>query len=100
MQTNSILSCSIGFDYVNSDQWQLVIQTYWSQLKQFQLYSELWYLTSIDCDEIYPQLLAFENDIFWLERQLTFRSDFYQDADSLHCIFYSIPYLDQKFSNQ
>ena len=91
---------SIGFDYVNSNQWQTVMNTYWPQLRTFHLYSELWHLTSIDFDEIYSQLLAFENDAFWLERQMTFRSDFYQDENSLHCIFYSIPYLDQKFSNQ
>ena len=91
---------SIGFDYVNNDQWQIVIENYWSNLKQFQLYSELWHLTPNDFDEISPQLIGFENDAFWIERKIEFRWDFYQDENSIHCIFYSLPYPDEKFSNQ
>lgn len=98
-KTNNRFS-SIGFDYVNNDQWQMMIESYWPNLKGFQLYSELWYLTPSDFDEISPQLIGFETDAFWIERKIEFRWDFYQDESSIHCIFYSLPYPDEKFSNQ
>ncbi|CAF3838134.1 unnamed protein product [Rotaria sordida] len=92
--------CDEGFDYVNSDKWEMIISNYWPLLKKFQLYSELWHLTSADFDELYPQLLLFKNNSFWIERQIRFTTDFYQDKNDLHLIFYSNPYPDQKFSNQ
>ncbi|CAF3474740.1 unnamed protein product [Rotaria sp. Silwood1] len=92
--------CDEGFDYVNSDKWQMIINNYWPLLKKFQLYSELWHLTSADFDELYPQLLSFKTNSFWIERQIRFITDFYQDKNDLHLIFYSNPYPDHKFSNQ
>ncbi len=92
--------CDEGFNYVNNDQWQMIINNYWPLLTSFQFYGELWHLTSTDFDEIYPQLLAFQNDSFWIERKIEFLTDFYQDKNSLHLIFYTNPYLDEKFSNQ
>ncbi|CAF2874563.1 unnamed protein product [Rotaria sp. Silwood2] len=92
--------CDEGFDYVNSDKWQMIISSYWPLLKKFQLYSELWHLTSVDFDELYPELLLFKNNSFWIERQIRFVTDFYQDKNDLHLIFYSSPYPDKKFSNQ
>jgi hypothetical protein len=92
--------CDEGFDYVNNDQWQMIISNYWPLLKSFQFYGELWHLTSTDFDEIYSQLLSFQNDSFWIERKIEFRTDFYQDKNSIHLIFYSNPYPDEKFSNQ
>ncbi|CAF4483309.1 unnamed protein product [Rotaria socialis] len=94
------LVCDEGFDYVNSDKWQMIISNYWPLLTKFQFYSELWYLTSVDLDELYPHLLSFKNDSFWIERQIGFVADFYQDKNDLHLIFYSNPYPDEKFSNQ
>jgi hypothetical protein len=85
---------------VNSGKWQMIINTYWSLLKKFQLYSELWHLTGKDLDELYPQLLSFKNDSFWTERQIRFVTDFYEDKTDLHLVFYSDPYPDQNFSNQ
>lgn len=95
-------SCAsrIGFDYVNSDKWQMIISTYWPMLQKFSLYSELWYLTSTDFDELYPHLLSFKTNPFWIERQINFVTDFYKDKNDLHLIFYSSPYPDQKFTNQ
>ena len=78
----------------------MIIDSYWPLLRKFQFYSELWHLTSADFDELYPQLLSFKNNSFWIERQIRFLSDFYQDKNDLHLIFYSNPYPDQKFSNQ
>jgi hypothetical protein len=92
--------CDEGFDYVNSDKWQMIINNYWPLLKTFQFYSELWHLTSTDFDEIYPQLLSFKNNSFWIERQIKFQTDFYQDKNDLHLIFYSNPYPNETFSNQ
>ncbi|CAF4599591.1 unnamed protein product, partial [Rotaria sp. Silwood1] len=77
-----------------------IINNYWPLLKKFQLYSELWHLTSADFDELYPQLLSFKTNSFWIERQIRFITDFYQDKNDLHLIFYSNPYPDHKFSNQ
>lgn len=77
-----------------------MIENHWSNLKHFQLYSELWHLTSNDFDEISSQLIAFESNAFWIERKIEFQCDFYRDDQSIHCLFYSLPYPDEKYSNQ
>ncbi|CAF1268055.1 unnamed protein product [Adineta ricciae] len=92
--------CNEGFDYVNSDKWQMIIGNYWPLLEKFEIYSELWHLTPFDIDELYPQLWAFRNHSFWVERQMQFIVDFYQDKSDFNLIFYSSPYQDEKFSNQ
>ncbi|UJR37017.1 hypothetical protein I4U23_029724 [Adineta vaga] len=92
--------CDEGFDYVNSNKWQMIIQNYWPLLKTFELYCELWHLTPFDIDELYPQLWSFRNNTFWIERQMKFIIDFYQDKSDFHLIFYSNPYSDEKYSNQ
>ena len=78
----------------------MIINSYWPLLKNFQFYSELWHLTSTDLDELQPQLSSFRNNPFWIERQIRFITDFYQDKNNLHLIFYTDPYPDQQFSNQ
>jgi hypothetical protein len=85
---------------VNNDKWQMMIKNYWPLLESFEFYGELWHLTSTDFDEIYPHLLSFQNDSFWIERKIEFQTDFYQDKNSIHLILYSNPYPDEKFSNQ
>ena len=78
----------------------MIIDSYWPLLKKFQIYSELCHLTSVDLNELYPQLLLFKNNPFWIERQMRFVTDFYQDKNNLRLIFYSDPYPDMKFSKQ
>lgn len=78
----------------------MIISTCWPFLKQFQLYSELWYITEDDFDDLYPQLVSFKKNPFWIERQITFSTDFYRDKNNLHLIFYSNPYPDKKYTNQ
>jgi len=64
------------------------------------MYSEIWHLTATDIDELYPQLLLFKTDSFWIERKIKFTTDFYKDKNDFHLIFYSNPYSDRKFSNE